>query len=728
MEKQLIRRESDLVDYLKVFIKRQRLIFAFTSALVLLTAVFSFLATPKYRATATLLIEEEGSKMLSLEDSFGNTSRVYQDLRFFNTQLKLLKSKSLIERVAKKMKLQSLSGYRPGPRPAGSEAAPSPSAVPNYSPIVRTILSKIDVRPLRETKLVELSFVAKSPELAADLVNALAVEFIDYTISKRYETTQQASDFLGEQIASLRDELAAKEQELQRYGQEKDMFFLSDAQSTTGNQFADLNQAYNQAILDRVNAESAYREIKDLDVDSIPQFVNNPVVQSLRTDYMRAKNDYDEKIKKFKPDYPEMIQLAARLDSMRNDLRRAVDTASTVYQSALNREKSLKALLENQKVDLAELNQNAIIYNNLKTEVETKRKLYDSLVERQNITLISSRLGGLDTSNISIVDRADVPSFPVSPRKALNLVLALVLGLFGGAGLALLSEYLDNTIKGGEDMEQLVGLPALGVIPHYEVARPDGRTRGRHVSLANDAVPAGRDSFELASYFQPNTQLAEYFRSVRTAIMFSLADRPIKTIAVTSALAQEGKTSIVANLAVSFSQLSQKVLLIEADMRRPKLHQIVNVRRIDGLSSYLAGQTPLAKAIQETFIENIWAISCGPLPPNPAELLNSGKMNELLNAAKQEYDIILIDTPPLLAVTDALIVAAHADGVVHIVHSDKTGRKPFVRAVEELKKYQPRIFGVILNEVRMTKGDAYYREYYHPTQAGSSDQEEQENA
>ncbi|MGB8957927.1 MAG: polysaccharide biosynthesis tyrosine autokinase [Candidatus Aminicenantales bacterium] len=672
-------KEIEFFEYVKVIAKRRGLIIAFAAAVLLLTAIFSFLATPKFRATATLLIEEESSKMLSLEDSFGNPSRGYQDLRFFNTQLKLIKSKSLVEKVAKKMRLQSL--------------------------IVRQILSKIEVRPLRETKLVELSFVANSPELAADLVNTLADEFISYSIVKRYETTQQASDFLSEQIANLRDELAAKEQEMQRYGQEKDMFFLSDSQSTAGNKFADLNQAYNQAIIARVNAETAYREIKDLDVDSIPQFVNNPVVQALRTDYMRTKNDYDEKIKKFKPDYPEMVQLAARLESMRTDLRRAVATAETEYQSALNREYSLKALLEKQKVDLAKMNQNAIIYNNLKTEVETKRQLYDSLVQRQNETLVSSRLGGLKSSYISIVDRAQIPRFPIFPRTKLNLALALLLGLFGGVCLAFFAEYLDNTIKSAEDVERLAGLPSLGVIPHHD-----------HLG-----------GIELLSLQPADSLPSEYYRTIRTSIMFSAAGKPMKCIAVTSTMAQEGKTSIVSNLAISFSQLNQKVLLIEADLRRPRLHEIFKVRRIKGMSNYLAGQTPLIEAAQASSVENIWILPCGPLPPNPAELLNSQKMKDLIDEAKQIFDVVLIDTPPLLAVVDPLIVASMADGVALVVQANKTARKPFARAVEELRRSNARIIGVILNDVKMTRQDFYYRNYYHSDQPGPAAQRERES-
>jgi capsular exopolysaccharide synthesis family protein len=427
---------------------------------------------------------------------------------------------------------------------------------------------------------------------------------------------------------------------------------------------------------------------------------------------------------------------------MRSDLRRAVATAETEYQSALNREYSLKALLERQKVDLAKMNQNAIIYNSLKTEVETKRRLYDSLVERQNQTLVSSRLGGLKSSNISIIDRAEVPRFPISPRKKMNLALALLLGLFGGVGLAFFAEYLDNTIKGAEDVEQLTGLPSLGVVPHYDAAEDGRDPKAVHPAVGGDpagsAGPAGQDDadppwvrslpygFELMSFHHPDTPFSEYYRTIRTSIMFSAAGRPMKCIAFTSTMAQEGKTSTVTNLAISFSQLNQKVLVIEADLRRPRLHLIFKVRRIKGMSNYLAGQTPLIEAAQVTSIENIWVLPCGPLPPNPAELLNSQKMKDLIDEAKQIFDIILIDTPPLLAVIDPVIVASVADGVAIVVRSNKTARKPFARAVEELKKYNANIIGVIVNDIKMSKQDFYYRDYYHsghPSPTGKGERE-----
>ena len=349
------RREVDLLEKWRVIVKRKWVIVTFVSALILLTGIFTFTATPIYKATTTLLIDEEASKVMSIEDEFGYR-RQMSDLRFYNTQLKLLKSRSLIERVARKMNLLSRAEFGAGKKPKKSLMAAardlisfrwvsskkkakdkkSKYLIPSnpYSEVVKEIQKTIKVKPIPETKLVEVSYASPFPVLTAEIVNTLAEEFINFSVEKRYETTQQASDFLSEQIANLREDLAAKERELQRYGQEKEIFFLSDTESTVVNKFADLSKAYTQAQIDRIKAEAAYLELKSLKVDSLPQFVSNPVIQQLRAEYTRIKNEYEEKSKIFKPSYPEMIQLKAKLDSMWNELKKAVDVAESEYRSA----------------------------------------------------------------------------------------------------------------------------------------------------------------------------------------------------------------------------------------------------------------------------------------------------------------------------------------------------------------------------------------------------------
>ena len=741
------KKELDLIEYWKIILKRKWVVVIFASTLIFFTGVFSFLATPKYKSTTTLLIEEEASRILSIDETFGYQSGLLRDIRFYNTQLELLNSKSLAERVARKMNLLSRSEFEGGKKsekglvasakeiisfkwmaskkkPTARKSRGLASSNP-YSEVTKQVQNNIKVKPIHDTKLVEISFTSASPVLATEIVNTLAEEFIDFSIEKRYETTQQASDFFSEQIANLREDLAAKERELQRYGQEKEIFYLSDTESTVISKLEDVNEAYTGAQIDRIKAEAAYRELSDLNVDSLPQFVQNPMIQELKADYTRIKNEYEEKSKIFKPSYPELIQLKARLDSMREELqseiRKAVEAARSDYNSALKKEASLKNLLDRQKTDVIRMNSNAILYNSLKIEVENKRKLLNSLVERQNETLVSARLGGLKTSNVSIIDRAEVPIYPFFPKKKLNLILAFFIGLFGGVGLCFFFEYLDNTIKGPDDVEKLIGLPSLGVIPHLTPESLKKKKHGyysRYKYSYEKENPGHEEEYpeikeiELINHYYPKFFVSEDYRTIRTSILLSHADAPPKTIVFLSAMPKEGKTTTVANMAVAFSQLEEKVLVVDSDLRKPRLHRVFKVKNAKGLSGYLIGKLSLEESIQKTSIENIWLLPSGLIPPNPAELLNSKRMKELMEKVKGKFDVILFDTAPVLAVIDSVIVSSLADSTIFIVKASKTTRKPFLNAVEELRRAKAKMIGVMFNEVNVKKGDYHFMDYY----------------
>jgi len=472
------KKEVDLLEYWRVIVKRKWVIIAVTTAIILFVGFFSFTATPIYRATTTLLIEGSSSGMLSIQEFFASPYRSYDYMgRDFNTQLKLLTSRGLAERVAIKMNLRARPEFRTAKRPRRSlsgtikniisfrwilriiprKKAKSQDQVqrkqldPN-SMMAFTVLGGLGVFPIEDTRIVQLSYSSPHPVLAADIVNAVAEEFINYSIEIRYEATQQASEFLTEQIAQLREDLAAKERELQRYGEEKKILLLSDRESSVVSKFSELDTAYTQAQINRIKNEVYYRELKALKVDSLPQFINNPLIQGLKTRYSNLKNEYEVKRKIFKPDYPEMIQLKVRLDSVRQELeseiRKAVDAAESEYRSAFKKESSLKSLLDSQRAEVSRMSSNAILYNSIKIEVENKRMLLNSLVAKQNEALVSARLGGLRSSNIKIIDKAMVPGGPFSPNPSRDLMLAFLVGIFGGVGLCFLLEYLDNTVKG----------------------------------------------------------------------------------------------------------------------------------------------------------------------------------------------------------------------------------------------------------------------------------------
>jgi capsular exopolysaccharide synthesis family protein len=488
------------------------------------------------------------------------------------------------------------------------------------------------------------------------------------------------------------------------------------------NKLADLENAHTQAQLERISAQATYEELKNLEVDSIPPSITDPNLLQLRSEYTRTKADYDEKSKVFKPNYPDMIQLKAKLDSLKDELNKAVDAAESDYRSALNRERNLRQLLNNQKANVATTSSNAILYNSLKIEVDNKRILLNSLVERQTETQVSARLGGIRASNISVIDPGEVPRNPIYPKKKLNLMLAFIFGLGGGIILCFLLEYLDNTVKGNEDIEKLFGLSSLGVVPYLP---PDGMKKGKnsnrygsyrysykeHSSASEDSIPEVKE-IELVNYLYPQISISEDYRTIRTSLLLSHAGNPPKVLIFTSAMSQEGKSSTVINMAVSFAQLNERVLVIDADMRKPRIHKVFDVDNSTGLSGYLAGKAFIRNAIQKSSIDNVWILPAGLIPPNPAELLNSKKMKELIDVVRKGYDIILIDSPPVLAVVDSVIVSTLADGTVFIVKAGKTTYKLLNSAIEELNKANAKILGLVFNEIKAVRGEYYYMDYY----------------
>ncbi|MGB8953097.1 MAG: polysaccharide biosynthesis tyrosine autokinase [Candidatus Aminicenantales bacterium] len=746
MNKPLGKKEVDLLEYWRIILKRKWVIVSAVAALVALAAIFSFTATPLYKAKASILIEEQGSNILNIQDLLNSSSYYNSDFKgtYFNTQLKLLTSRSLAERVVKKLSLasrpefQNNRNFRAGlltaiknvlsfrwifsvQKPDSAEESTLAEPDP-YAFYANGLLRDLSVEPVPETQLVEVGYTSPYSQLSAEITNTFVEEFINYSVERRFEATQQTSEFLNEQIAQLREDLATKERELQKYGEEKKLI-LNEKESNVVSKFNEVSTAYTEAQIERIRAETVWRELSNLKLNAIPLFVNNPLIQSLKTNYAQLKSEFEEKSKTFKPEYPEMIQLRAKLDSVKNELemeiQKAVGAAESDYRAAQRKENSLLALLEAQRVDVVKMNNNRILYKSLEIEVENKRNLLNSLVAKQNETLVSAKLGGLSTSNIKIVDRALVPEHPVSPNTQRNLIVALLLGLIGGIGLAFFTEFLDNTIKGPEDLEKLANLPSLGVIPYFSSNGFKKKSPyysgydslyGQKTGDKGDGLPAISE-IELINHLFPRLSISEDYRTIRTSIMFSHADNTVKTIVVTSSSPQEGKSATLANLAISFSQLGEKVLAVDADLRKPRLHKIFKVRNINGLSGYLKGRVALEEAIQKTAIHNFWLLPSGPLPPNPAELLNSRMMKELIRILKEKFNVVLIDTPPVLAVIDPVIVSSLTDSTVIVLRMGKTMRRPFLKTVEELRKAKADIIGVIFNEAKLRR-DGYYLPYF----------------
>jgi len=744
-----LKQEIDLLFFWRVFLKRKWIVFTFLLMVVTVVAILSFTATRIYQSTATILIESPRSDYLTLQDLLGNNQYggfSYDDM-YFNTQLELLRSRGLGERVAKRLDLLNRPGFqeksvnptsifgaiksffsfrwlRGKPASAAQTAEPtSPEELNERNAILGSeIIARVLTTVVERTGLVQVSYKSSNPKLATEVVNTLVEEFYTYSIEARYEATKQASDFLTEQIAQLRTDLEIKQRELQRFGQEKNLMFLNNQEDTAVGEFSNLYNAYMQAQIKRVNKESVLRELQGLNLDAIstPTRISNATVAGLLSDYLRTKIEYEEKLKFYRETYPDMERLKNRLDSqktqLQTEIRNALDGAESEYRAARKEEEALQTMMTNQRQDVVVSNSNKVRYNVLKAEVEGTQTLLAFLQSKQQETQVSARVTGQRTSNIRIVDKALVPNSPVSPNVMKNIMFALLWGLFLGLGLAFAVEFMDTSLKSPEDVEKLTGLPSLGLIPSYA-----SNSRNQYLDYYAYGQKERRDSgnpetesaaIELINHFDPNLAVSEAYRTIRTSILFSQTDREaLKIISFTSAFPQEGKSTTVTNMAVSFAQLGPKVLLIDSDLRKPRIHKIFKVRNIVGLSNVLTGRIQPRDAIQSTQVPNLEILPCGPIPPNPAELLNSPRMAELLNLLRTKYSYVLIDTPPMLFVSDAAIVSSICDCTIIVLRPEKAFRKPFLTMVGELAKAKAKVAGVVFNDVNIRK-NTYYADHY----------------
>lgn len=781
--------EINLRDYWEKIRRRKGIVITFTLAVFLLGTFWTFIQKPVYTAKSTVLIEKEPN-ILSFEQVLQIES-MRDD--FYQTQYKLLSGRGLADSVIERLRLYANEEFIGKPNGRKKPADPNDHAF--REGLIDEFLQRLSVKPVRLTRLVEVSFEARDPKLAAECVDELTNTFIDLNINMKYAATEQATTFLTGQIKGLQTEIEQKERQLQNFEAEANIVALSDTETTVIDRLSQFNKALTEIQIERSRKEAVWNNLKNVSPDYVPEAITNPLIQRLREDYVRLKRETQKMEERFQPDYPELQRIKVELESARRSLadetQNLVKGAYSEYQTALSKERSLEAAFNEQKNEAFTMNSSAVLYNGLKVEIENKKTLLNSLLRRESETGVEARLKGLRTSNVRVVDRARVPVRPSSPNKKRNLALALILGFGGGIGLAFLFDFLDNSVKTSEDVERYAGLPTLGVVPKFSLEgaakgylygrgrrtkpkaleggvkrlgegdkqlkkavekeeRKERKERERNRKARGEmldleateagpgeaeaatateqpviAAPAGEPfvaaveqaepprSIELIPHFFPNSRLAESYRSIRTALLLSSADQPVKTMAVTSALPGEGKTVSVANLAVTLAQSGKTVLIVDADLRRPRQHRLFKVKNTFGLTTYLTDSVELKNVVKPTEIPNLFLVNAGPIPPNPAELLGSEKMAGFIRTMADECDYVLFDMPPMLEISDALIVGAKLDGVVLVVWGDKTSREALKKTRERLDLLKVRTLGVIINNVSLPHSGYYYKDYYY---------------
>ncbi len=742
--------EFNLAEYVGM-LRRHWKLAAVCCVLGLAGAGIHYAITPKaYQATTTIQIERRN--LTPLSNAQNPWLENYWNMEFYPTQYELLQSRGLAERVVKSLDLMEDPSFNPGAAKEGAHGANAEGDDAVLGALADQIRGGLTVEPVRSTQLVQLSFRAATPEFAAKAANAFAESYIDMGVEDRFATAGKASTFLSSQIETLKQEIQDKETQLQAFSRRSDIVSMDPQSNVTLKRLEALNSQYIEAKKERIDREAQYHEALNGPRESMSDSLSSGVVSEQRGQILKLERDYETKLKTFKPDFPDMVSLKAEIEKSRQHLNEVLgeqvskvkSNALAAYQTSLRQEQALENDLNTLKREAIDQNSAAVEYTNLKVEIQTRRDLLDELLRKQSETEVAVRLQDTRQSNIRIIDKALVPGGPFQPSLRKDVSYGLLLGLLFGIGCAVLIEFLDRTVKSPEEVERKLGLPMLAVIQDlaesgkaygyssygygygygYDDAADDksrarpGRAGGgwrekKKVPAEAAAAPPGQ--IELVPHERPRTLISEAYRSLRTALLLSSA-RELKALAVTSAVAGEGKTATASNLAVVLAQLGRQVLLVDCDLRKPRLHQVFRVSNRFGLVNQLTATADPETVFLPTEVPNLWVTPSGPIPPNPSELLASDRMRDWLKLVRARFDFVVLDTPPALAVTDATIVGLLADGVVLTLRSGKVTRDEARLCRDRLRLAGIKILGAVLNRYRshqtgLGKRYRYYESY-----------------
>jgi len=736
--------DSGVGEYLRILIKRKWVVISCLVTIFSVVAVASLKTTRVYEAGGTIAINKPDTT-LNFQNS-ATFSLDYYDPAELDTEVKILQSDLLALQVIRELNLDrrpEIAGQAPPPPSASLDLAPDPlqSDPVRASSMIGGFKSNLKVTLSPNTRIIEVHYRSPDPQMAANVVNTLMQTYVENNFKARFESTMQASDWLSKQLVDLQMKVETSQEKLVRYQKEHEILGADEKQNITMEKLDELNKELTQAESERMDKEALYRLVDSGDPDAIASSASaiedsgaGPQSSTALLGTLRAK-EADLKIQsaelstQFGPAYPKLKELNNQLKEidaqLQAEMRKVAAKVKGQYNSALQRENMLHDALEKQKQEANKLNESAIQYQLLKREVDTNRQLYEGLLQKLKEAGVSA---GLKSNNLRVLDSARPPSYPIEPNIPRNLVFAIVLGLASGVGLAFLIEGLDNTVRTTEQAQLISGVASLGMIPLGSKSAREGPNPKRLV------IATSKEAVELVTQVRPQSQMAESYRALRTSLLLSNIGAPPKVIMVTSALPQEGKTTTSINTAVVLAQKGVRVLLIDADLRRPSIHKTLGMGPHSGLSNVLTGSTTLDDAITRTTIHpNLFVLPAGTPPPNPAELLASSNMRDVLNQLRERFDHIVIDTPPSLSVTDAVVLSPRADAVVLVIRSGQTTKQALRRSRDTLLQVNAKVVGVLLNAVDLTSPDYYYYyEYrgkyasYYRDEDGPDHEEEEE--
>jgi capsular exopolysaccharide synthesis family protein len=629
-----------------------------------------------------------------------------------DTQSKILQSDRIALEVIKNLHLDqnpAFAGRLAQPPPKAGSVSVQPVDRGREAALLGSFHGAMQVKSVRNTRIIDITFRSPDPTLAATIANNIVATYVEDNYRTHYESTMQASDWLAKQISDLQQRVETSQEKLVRYQRESGMLGIDEKQNIITQKLDDLNKSFTEAQADRITKQAAYETAKAGKLDQVPESAGG-LGSNLRQQEATLRAQYAQLTTTFGPSYPKTLELKNQIDQVERSIQaeneRVLKMLQTSFIAAQAREAMLDRALEQQKAEDNRLNERAIEYSILKRDLDANRTLYEGLLQKLKEAGVAA---GLRSSNIQIVDNARVPIFPVVPNITRNLTMSLLGGLLAGILLAFLLEALDTTVRTAEEAQALTGLPSLGFIPHSSILGGLSSSQQTQAALPVSSSPKAS---ALVAQLRPNSEIAESFRSLRTSILLSAAEQP-RTIMFTSPMPQEGKTTTCVNMAIVLAQRGGKILLVDADLRRPGIHRAFGLPNSTGLSSVLAGLDSPENAIQSyPAHSNLFILPTGPAPPQPAELLGSDRMQELLAKFRLCYDHVILDSPPVNLVTDPAVLSPFMDAVFLVVRSGKTSKNTLRHAQEQLQRIKAPLVGIVVNDTQLHSGDYHYRRYY----------------
>jgi polysaccharide biosynthesis transport protein len=706
--------QNPILHYWQILRKRKWVMLA-TFAIVFAFSVIKTLNTTRlYQATSKVAIFPENPNVLGFKD-MESSSPDYEYEATLETQVAILRSDALALKVIEAMRLYQDPRFT-DVKKAVPESSLEPSSVQpdpaQAAGLLGAFHGGLNVQLVPSSRLIQVSYTHPDPQFTTEITNTLVKTFIEENFRTKYESVTQTSEWLSRELADLQLKVQTSEEKLVRYQKDHSILGVDEKQNIVTSKLDELNKELTAAQTDRIEKESDYRLAMDGDPASFTKISadgkGGGLLDRLRDKEAELNTQYAQATTQFGSGYPKVAELSNQLKQVREAIEaektKMRDRIRDEYLAAVQRETMLMSAFNQQKQEANQLNESAIEYSVLRRDAETNRQLYQDLLQKLKEAGVSA---GLRSSNIRVVDIARTPTHPIAPNVERNLFMGLLLGLSLGIGLALVLESFDTTVRNMDELSAISTLPALGTIP-LQVSSSDG-VRKRLATTSLDIEKAGLPA--LVTFERPKSEAAEAYRALRTSILLSSFGAPPKVILVTSAMPQEGKTTISANSALVLAQRGSRVLLVDADLRRPGLEKLFCLRPHGGLSTLISGSDRDEDVLLPfPEVPNLWILPAGPIPPQPAELLGSTVMKDHIARWRNEFDHVIIDTPPCLSVTDAVLLSPEADRVILVARAGQTTKPALRRACDLLLQVNARVMGIVLNAFNVHSAHGYY--YY----------------